>query len=298
MIMWIFIALLTPIFHGFANILDNYLINKLFSKKVTLIFYSTFLNVIFLPFLFLMFGLPNLPNKQTFGLFFLISFINISYLYPYYKALQQNDTSIVTALFSLSKFFVPLLAFLIVHEVLSLVQYLGVIIVVISSIILNIESTITFRLNNSFWWMLGCTFILALETVLYKYTFLSVDWITGFAWPVILSFILILPILFIPIVRRGIFRNKTKFFKYFPVFVAEELCTFAGIGTGTYAISVAPVTIVETIGEIQVIFVLLYAKIFKGFFPKFFKENVTTASLRKKLVLFITIIIGVLLTLM
>jgi drug/metabolite transporter (DMT)-like permease len=170
--------------------------------------------------------------------------------------------------------------------------------VIISSVLLNIENTSTLHLNNSFWWMLGCTFILALETVLYKYAFLSVDWITGVAWPVILSFFLILPILLVPSVRRDIFRNKKTFSKHLPIFVAEELCTFTGIGAGTYAISVAPVTIVETIGEIQVIFVLLYAKFFKGLFPSLFKEDVTTASLKKKLVLFFTIIIGVLLALM
>lgn len=293
--MWLLIAFITPIFHGAANILDNYLIKNFFYKKTALIFYSTFLNTIFLPFLFLIFGLPKIPDIQTFGLFFIIGAIHIGYLYPYYKSLQLNDTSIVTALFSLNKFFVPVLAFIVVKEQLTVVQYAGILIVILSNFALNIKNFHSFQLNKSFWWMLICAFILSIETVLYKFIFLSVDWITGFSWPIILSFSLLLTL--IPAFRKDIIISKNVFIRLSPIFIIEELFTFIGVGAATYAISVAPVSLVKTIGQTQVIFVLLYAWVFKNVLPEFFNEDINYNTLRKKLIVFAAIIIGVLLSL-
>ncbi|MBI2485318.1 EamA family transporter [Candidatus Uhrbacteria bacterium] len=295
--MWIFVAFLNPLLHAGANILDSYLVHRVFPVKVTLIFYSVLLNLLFLPPIFFFFGLPKLPDARTFFLLFALALISVGYLYPYYKALERNDTSVIVSLFALGKVFVPILAFFLVHEVLAPVQYLGVAIVVLSGVFVNFERTAGRKLNSSLWWMIGCTMILAIEAVLYKYAFLSVDWITGFTWPVALAFLSVLPTLIVPRFRRDIFNGARTFVHNAPLFAAEEFLTFAGMGAGTYAISVASVTVVQTVMSVQPIFVLVYASVFHKLFPGVFKEQLDRGSVKKKILFFILMILGVALTL-
>lgn len=293
--MWIFVAFLNPLLHGLSNILDNYLTNRLFSRKTTLIFYAALLNIFFLPFLFFFTGLPDLPNQTSFWLFVGLALINVAYLYPYYKALEQNDTSSVVALFGLGQLFVPLLAFFLVDEVLHAVQYVGVLIIILASVGLSIEKGKGLKINASFWWMLLCTFILAFEYVLYKKTFASVDWITGFTWPVVFSFVLALCLLLLPRANHDIRNNWRTFLNKFHVFGVEELTTFLGIAAGTYAVSIAPVTLVKAVMCTEPGFVLGYALIFGRFAPDVFKEKVDIRSVGSKVIWFLIMGIGLVL---
>ncbi len=293
----IFIAFLNPILHALSNILDNYLTNKLFDRKTTLIFYATLLNIFFLPFLFIFTGLPQLPTSGSIWLFIGLAVINVTYLYPYYKALEQNDTSSVIALFSLGQVFVPILAYFIVGEVLAPLQYFGVALIIFASIFLSIQKGHKFKMNKSLWWMLGCAFILSFEYILYKLIFISTSWITGFTWPVVFSFIIALMLLVVTSTRKDIINNWSVFLKKFHVFGTEELTTFLGIAASTYAVSFAPVTIVKPIMSTEPIFVLLYAIVFSRFFPGVFREEIDWQSIKKKIFLFIVIGIGLTLVL-
>ena len=294
--MWIFTAFLGPFFHSAANILDSHLTNDLFKRKSTLIFYATLFGFLFVPLLFL-FGFPRIPGNETFLIYCAIAVINVGYLYPYYKALEGSDTSIVTSLFSIGNLFVPILAYFIVGEVLTPIQYVGVIMVVITSIMLGIEKGTTFKLSSAFWWMLLCSFILSLEAVLYKYSFISEDWITSFFWPALLSLVLVLPFLFFTQSRSDIVSNRKRFIQKFPIFGLEEFATFLGSSAGTYATSVAPVTIVSIIGETQALFVLLWAKAFGKHASFSMKENMDSKSISRKIILFVLMVAAIALVL-
>jgi len=295
--MWILIAFLNPILHAFSNVLDNYLTNRLFSRKTTIIFYAALLNLAFLPFLFIFTGLPGLPTSASIWLFMGLAVINVIYQYPYYKALEQNDTSNVIALFSLGQLFVPVLAYFVVGEVLSTLQYVGVAIILLASVGLSAERLTRFRMNASLWWMLLCTSILSFEYVLYKLLFAHVDWITGFTWPVVFSFAIAFLLLLLPATRADIVRKWGTFKTKLHVFAMEELTTFLGIAAGTYAVSVAPVTVVKAIMATEPAFVLLYAMLFGRTFPRVFKEETDRITVFRKLLLFAVIGIGLILAL-
>ncbi|MCA9352161.1 DMT family transporter [Patescibacteria group bacterium] len=295
--MWIIYVLLNPILHACSNILDNYLTNKVFTHKVSLIFYASFLNMVFLPLVFLLTGLPNIPTHASLPIFLGLALINILYLYPYYKALESNDTSNVVALFALGQLFVPILAYFMVNEVLTLQQYIGIGIVLISSLAVSLDKHVSIKINQSFWWMLLCTFILSFEYVLYKLLFESVNWVTGFTWPVVFSFALALLFLLHHQHKKHIVGDWKKFAQNVYIFGLEELTTFLGIATGTYALSIAPVSVVKAIISTESIFVLLYAVILRKRFPHLFKEDIDRRSVSKKIVLFVCIIFGLFLVL-
>ena len=223
--------------------------------------------------------------------------INVLYMYPYYKALEQGDTSNVVALFSLSQLFVPILAFIFVGEVLAPMQYLGVLLIMVGGIALSLQKGKRIPLNAAFWWMLLCAFILSFEYILYKIAFASVNWVTGFTWPVLLTFAFSMLLLIPPRARKNIVGNWPIFTKRIGLFGVEEATTFLGIAASTYALTLAPVTLVKAIISTEPAFVLLLALLFSRRFPDFFRERIDYRSVRNKLLLFVVIGAGLLLAL-
>lgn len=291
---WILLALLNPLLHGWANIIDAYLSGRLFTKLTALTFFTAFTNVLFLPVVFL-FARPELPSLNLLPAIIAIAFIEVLYLYPYYKALQRGDTSIIASLFAVGKVFVPIFAYFIVGEVLTITQYLGFFVIIACSALLSFERSAKFKMNSSFYYMLACSVLLSIEAVLYKYIFNDTNWSTGFVWPVIFSFVLVVFLLLIPSYRRDVFTHISVFRKNFRLFALEEFLTFGGVAASTYVVSFIPVTLEQSIGSFQPIFILAYALLFKRFFPNVFREEINTQSLIKKGFLFLLMIVGVLL---
>lgn len=292
--LWFFIALLNPVFHAFSNVLDNYFTNRLFKSVWTIIFYSTIFNAIFLPAIYFI-GKPTFPPFSLFPFLCSITLIEILYLYPYYKALQNDDTSIVISLLALGKIFVPILAFLMVGETVQFAQYVGFLIVIVTSAFLTLDRTVKFKFNNSFFYMLVCSLLLSVEAVVYKYIFNQVGWSTGFFWPAFFSLVVVACMLVLPACRRDIRLQFQQFKDTFHIFALGEFLTVGGSIAGTYAISLTSVTLVKSIESLQSFCVLIYALIFRGIFPRLFKEHIDTKNVIKKFILFGLAAVGVML---
>lgn len=158
-----------PILHAWSNILDNYFANKIFRRLAPLIFLSSMVGVCMLPLVWFL-DAPSLVSFKLGSILFVISVIEVLYLYPYYWSLRHADTSIVASLFSLGKIFVPVLAFFLVDERLTALQYSGFFILVIANILITFDFQ-KMRLNKAFALMFMVSFILSLQAVLLKYTY-------------------------------------------------------------------------------------------------------------------------------
>lgn len=288
---WLAIALLSPFFYGFATILDNYLTNKLTKTVWVLVFFSGI--PLFTPLVFL-FQSPGIPPLSLFPLLFVAALIDVLYLYPYYKALQFEDTSVVVSLFSLGRIFVPILAFLFIREVLQPIQYLGFFIVILAGAALTFNRK-KLRLNKAFLYMCLAALLIAIQAVIYKYIFSQVTWSTGYVWMALCYFAIVLCFLFVPRLRRAIREQIRDFRKFGSFFALEELFSAFGAMASTYAISLAPVTIIKGIDSASPFFVLAYAVLFKRFFPNLFREDIARESVLKKAFLFIIVIVGIIL---
>jgi hypothetical protein len=292
---WIFAAFLEPIFHAFANILDNNLTNRFFKNAWLLTLFIQISTVIFLPIIWLI-EPPKLISIHLLPAILIVAAIEIFYSYPYFKALQSDETSIAISLFALGKILVPILAFFIVGEVLKPLQYLGFIVIIIASAGLTLNPKERLKLNKSFFYMLLSSSLLAIEVVVYKYIFDQVSWGTGYIWTMGIS-ILMAMIFLLPSIPNAATKTEFKSLKkYFWVILLVGCISFIGNVGFSYAISAVPATIARSISSFQPFFVLLYAMIFKQFFPLFFKEEIDKRSLLKKLFLFVVTIIGVVLT--
>ena len=123
-------------------------------KTTSLIFYATITNIIIIPFLFL-FGTPTLPSWPSLTVIFIVAVIDVFYQIPYYIALRKVDTSIMVVLFSLGEVSVPILAYFIVDEKLSLIQYTEFGIIFLSSFLLNFDRK-QLKLNVAFFSYVNC----------------------------------------------------------------------------------------------------------------------------------------------
>ena len=274
--------------------IDNYFANHIFKNTHVLIFYVSLLNLLFIPFIFL-FQTPNLPTLAQLPLLIILGLENTLYLYPYYKALQSDDTSTVVSLFSIGKMFVPLLAFFIVGELLTFTQYVGFAIIIIASTLLTWKGKIQF--NKSLGYMIVTSLLIAIGIVTYKYLYTTATWSTGFVWATIFSFFVALPLLLISTIRKQIKVQFPQFKKNIKLFIAEEFVTFLGLATFTYALTLQKVSIVEAVVSIQPFIVIVITIIARQYWPTIFKEDISAKVLAKKSTLFIIMIIGVYLVL-
>ena len=294
--MWLGFALISAALYGIAEILDNFFANKEFKHPLTLVFYSCLFNLVYVPLLILLMH-PSLPPLSTLPIFILLGFVNVGYLYPYYKGLKDDDTSVAISFLAIERILVPVLAFLVIGEVLQPVQYAGILVIVMSVILLGLHhSRARFKLSKGVWHISCAALFLACEAILLKVLFdqgVSVE--TAVTGEAIISLAFGASVAGLAHVRRDIVRSFGLFRKLLPIFLIEELFTLAGLYTESKAISMAPVSIVKGVTMASPFFLVIYAWLGVQFFPKLFKEDLHRRQIFKKLVLFAVLVTGIML---
>jgi|GEM_PF-210667 len=295
-IMWIFIALGSSLFYGFANVLDNFLTNRLFKSIWTLVFFGMCIDLVFLPIVCFI-SPPSLPPLNLVPFILIIGFLEIFYLWPYYKALQTDDTSVVSSLFSIGRIFIPFFAFLIIGEVVQPAQYLGFFFVILSSSLLTLKDVRHLKLNKSFFYMVLVSIMLAMDTVLYKLILDQMSWGTAFVFVQLSSCFFAFCFLFVPKIRKDIFRHFKEAKHTFKFLALEEVMAFSANATSAYVLSLVPITVARGLSAFIPFIVLFYGAVLQKYYPKFFHENVERGNILKKIFLFGLTLIGVFLIL-
>ena len=292
----IFMAFLAPILHSSCNLLDSHFANNLIKTKSAIIFYNSLTNVIAIPFLFL-FGVPQAISWDLLPFLLLIAATETFYLLPYYLALRKIDASIASALFSLANILIPIMAWFLVDERLNFGQYFGFGVIIIASIVLNIERSSRLKINSSFWLMLAVSVMLAFQSVCYKYAIDNLDWVTAVFYTLVFSTIMSSSFLLFKCSRRNIVAAFPLYRRNFGYFLLNEVIYQCGEIPSLFALSMLPVVAIEGINATQPIFVLLFGALLYRFFGSRFKESFQPQHILKKLVCFGVIVWGVVLIL-
>ena len=289
----LFIALLAPLFTSFANIIECKLSNNNFKHPLTMIFYISLMNCVFLP-LLLFFGMPTLPTLSVLPFYFVLAVIDVVYLYPYYKAMKVIDTSIVSALFSLGQITIPIMTYLFLDEHLKQSQYFGFVIIILASIVLSINDFKMPKLNRAFYYMVFVSFLRAFYVVIQKCAFQYDDsWINMMIYVNTLSGLLpFLLFLHKPSAERikkafNSYRKRTK------IFCLNELLCFLGGAAFIFALSKMSAVTLSAINATAPIFMLFISIALKKIFDIRVKETISPRIMMKKMVCFVVIVIGV-----
>jgi drug/metabolite transporter (DMT)-like permease len=294
--MWLVYALFSSAFYGVGETIDNFFSNKEFRHPFTLVFYSSLFNLIYVP-IYFFFTHPEIPPVHTYILFALLGFVNIGYLYPYYKGLRSDDTSVAISFLAIERIMVPVLAFFIVGEVLEPIQYLGIGVIVISVVLLGLHhNRAKFRMSKGIMYISWAALFLACEAILLKLLFndgVSVSAAVG--GESLVAFIFGMSVIGVTSVRRDVVRSWPIFKKLIGIFLIEELFTFLGLCMEGTAISAASVSIVKGVTMASPFFIVIYAILGERFLPNLFKEDIRRKKIIRKFILFAILIVGIVL---
>ncbi len=297
--MWFIYALIAPFFWATANLFDSSLSNKSFRGTYPLVFYSV---VTGLP-LVLILGFitrPPLPTLVELPYIILIGLLDIAYRFPYLKALQHEDASVTVSLFSLGKLFTPFLAYLFAGELLSVKDYVGFLLIVVSAVLLttNFERGAGGRrVSKSVWYMLLAALIIIPEAVIWRMVFerTHMYWATGFVWSGLAAIIFIGIFLLIPQRRKEVAGQLPMLWRVRGAFLGSEIFTFTANIFYILALAAGSATLVQGVTAIQPFIVLGYAVLFGRLLPPGVREGLARGSKLKKLVLFAVMAGGVVL---
>ena len=292
----ILVAFISPMAHAVSNIFDSYVYGTVFKRIPTTIFYVNLTNILGILCLPLFGPIHSLPVEAWF-LVGLLAAINIGYQFPYFAALNRTDTSVVAALFQIEKVFIPVWAFLIVGEVLHPIQYLGFGIIILFSLLLNINPKANIKINTGFWLMCLTAIMLSFDGAFCKALLEHTDWVSAAFWVAVISFVMQFMMIFYRPVRTDIVKNFGKYRRKFGMFLFVEFFDQIGSFSPIFALSLIPVLVNSGIESVQPIFVALYGLILARFFGKRFHEDISRGAMIKKIVCFVMIGVGVMMTL-
>ena len=292
--MWFFIALLSSALYAVAEAMDNFFVNKEFKHPLTLVFFAYLFGIIYIPVLILV-QHPAIPPLHTLPLFIALGFVNMGYLYPYYKGLREDDTSVAISFLAIERIMVPILAFFVIGEVLDPTQYLGIFVIVTAVFALGLHhARKKFKMSKGVWYISCAALFLACEAVLLKLLFVEgVSVATAICGESIVSMIFGISVIFSKKIRKDVIASTPLFIKLSPLFFMEEMFTFAGLYAEGWAISHTSVSIVKGITMVSPFFLMIFAWFGRGMFPTFFKEDLHRGRVFKKSLLFILIIVGI-----
>lgn len=291
--MFIFlIALMAPVFHAFSTMIDSRLSNYEFKRISTIIFFFSFISILFLP-TYLFFGKIPAFDIHMLPYILFCGFINIFYLFPYYNAIKKIDTSIINSMFALGYIFIPIFAYILLNNTFSINQIIGCAIILVFNVILNLERKIKITLNIAFFFMLFTVFLLSMSSVVEKQALNSFDWVGVAFYSSVVSILISFIFILFRKNRNDIIESFPKFKKNFHLFFFDELFTFIGNIAGTYALSHLAVIQIKAINSSQPFFVLLYSFLLSLLFNIKFKEKYDKKSLIKKIICFCAIILGI-----
>lgn len=295
---WFWIALFAPALWSITNHIDKYLLSK-YVKGATsgaLIIFSSIFGIFALPFI-LIFE-QNIFNIGSLDIFLIIS-SGILYLLgviPYFKALEQDDASVVIPMFQTIPIFGFIYAYFLLGETLTSKQILASILIIIGAIAisLDLEHKIPKLKKSILFYMVLSSATFAGVDLLFKFVAINEGfWISTFWHFVGYVIFAIFVLIFIKTYRQQFMRIMSQ--NKIPVIglnSLNELLNIVARGMFGFASLLAPLALVQVVNGFQPFFVFIFGIILTLFFPHLGSEKLTKKSIYQKIVAIIIIFVG------
>lgn len=292
--LWIPIAAVSYFLSGLAAILDKFLISKRIPSAASYSFYVGILGIGVL--VFAPWGFAFLSLKLTLvALFAGAAFL--AALYFFYGALKFDDASRVVPLVGgTSPFFILLLSGIFFKQYLASTELLALLFFVAGGIMLYLpkitEEDGGFKYRSLSYGILSA-FFFALTFFLSKWVYNHVEFLTGFIWMRLGSFLAAALMLAIPKLRHDIWstsRTTTKNSIYF--FLINKVVGASSFVLLNYALFLGPASIIDAMKGLEQIFVFLIAISFTKFYPHILEESYNKRDIEGKLAAIGSFIIG------
>jgi len=220
------------------------------------------------------------------------SFLSIG-IYIYMRALQIEEVSRVIPLIYLEPLFVTLIAFFITKEVFSTQKYVGIVVLVISSILISYTPGRKKRFSPALMLILLFDVIYAVYAVVLKYLMPLFN-VPSIVFWTSLSFLVTVPILLSVRSIRNVFISDFKSLKRkaWILRLMGMITYWGGLIPFYTAVSLGPISLISAVSSVQPFFVLIFSLFLSLFFPHIIKERFDKSTLGTKLIATCLLFIG------
>ncbi len=279
-----------------CNFLDKILISKYFKGTGVgaLVIYSAIFGFIVVPLAYLF---PADFFSPGWHILIMIG-AGIGYMLgviPYLYALRQEDTSTVIPIFQTIPVFSFILGYFFLNEFIEISKLWGIALLIIGSVIISTElSGGRIRFNwKTVSLMLLASAMFSLSNFLFKFMGVDYGFIITCFWNYIGYAIFGIFLLFIRTYRwqfLSTFRQNKLTILSLNSF--NEIMAVGGAMLQNYAILLAPLALVVSVGGFQPVFAIIYGVILTLFFPKLLKEDISMKRIGIKIFSIVLIFIG------
>jgi drug/metabolite transporter (DMT)-like permease len=298
--MWLVFAFSGPVLWAASTHIDKYLVDRYFQNADTavLMVFTALIGVAMLPFIAFFKPQALMLDWVSIGVMMASGILFMGAMLFYLRAIQSNEASVVAPLFQGSTIFTLVLGYLLLGETPTPMKLGGVALIVSGALLLTLGPSRHARMSTRLIaLMLGCTFVVALASVSFKYFAVRDDfWSTTF-WMYVGEALFGAGILALPRYRRQFAELlKTNTRALLAVNGANELINLGG-GLGVrFASLLAPVAVVSAISSTTTLFVFAFGVLFSWLAPALGREDMSAANLMRKGAAAAVVAAGVLLT--
>jgi uncharacterized membrane protein len=248
-------AILSPCVYGLMNVVDKSIVVHRVKFPIGFTVVTGLVNLIFglVIAVFLDWSkitFYNIVFPVLAGIFFACQF------FLYFKLMQSEDVSNLIGFVYVYPIIVALLSFLLLHEILPFIGYVGVFLIIFGVLVLSMKSM---RRTKQVWWMIfGLAVFVAFYEFVIKVSTLSLSPWNGVAINHMVVGCTIMLVLFSAKYRRE-FRHEFTNIRW--AFLSETLTVLATLFL-FLAMSGLPATIVSSVAATQPLAVLVFEQIF------------------------------------
>jgi drug/metabolite transporter (DMT)-like permease len=288
LILGILLSLFARALWAICNICDKVLRAAYIKNSVTLaVSIGIFHGVIVFSILPLVgFKVPSLKDST---LAIIIGALYISALILYFNAVNIGPPSEIIPLMTLMPVFTLVLEMVFLKKYLVLTQYLGFLLILTGGFLITWEKKLKLKKYTAA--IIFTNIIFATQGVLMKFLFMHNSFWHAFLWirfGLLIVSLIIIPWAKIELLVRAAF--STKLF-----IIGINMIGFVAMLINNYAIKLIPISIVHVLMGFQVIFVLLYTRIFSWILPNLYKDATEIKKLPQKIVSVLFMLLGLLL---
>jgi len=289
---WFYFAVLSTFLFALTNVFDKFVMSKILKKPIpyTMLigFYTSIFAVLIFLFQKVQFVFPESPIAILFGTFWIVGII------LYSKAIIKEEVSRVMSLFFILPIFVTILAAIFLKEILIPMQYLGIVLLVASGILISYKKSKGKFFISSIKIILLSILLLSAYDVQRKYVLNAMNYWSLYFWNVLGINITASLLLFIPSIRRDFIElvKKLKKVSLLHIMLGSEIAAFLADISANIAISTTYVSLVVALGPLQPFFLLLFMIFISLFKPKILKEEIGKKTMALKFFSLILLFLG------
>lgn len=302
MISWVYIAIIAYFLTALNSVVDKYLLGRSIPHPIVYAFYVgvfSIFTIILTPFGFVWPGWVQFGAALFVGIVFLLALIS------FFAALKADEASrMVSIVGGITPIFILILSTVIFGDSLKGNEYYALALLVLGTVVISARrnrACSIFQLNKhecargTELAILAALFF-ALFFISARFVFDNQEFISGFIWTRIGSFLAAFLLLLIPSNRRLIFNTTKKVgAKMGGLFIANKALAGFAFLMLNYAIAIGNVTLVNALEGVKYLFLLLLVFVISKFRPAILQEETTPLILLQKSIAITLIFLGILL---